>query len=363
MIKDEAIYIAGPLCFQERGGKLWDSFVLEAEYYGFAVTLPNKNQLQFEEGNKRSLSDAIFGNCRDSINKSTGIIVNLENYRGFQPDGGSIYELGMAYGHDCRCYAFTRDKRTMGVKYAEGKYVGDGFLDSRGKQLPNMDLPFSPCIVGSCKIVEGGFSDALHLYMVDMEEESKNKTRRGACSDEPKREKTIKSDGRPVIYLAGRFRYDDDAKARYDEMKKICEKYGFRAFAPTDVCEGVPDVESEDRYARVYNLFDRFQQHVRNCDIILADLNDTYGYEPDSDVAFECGMAFQLGKKLFGYMDNIGPMIDRIPCKPRGDKMTDANGMDVENFEAPINLMFGSSYKLLDGSFEEVVKKVADSLK
>ncbi len=363
MIKDESIYIAGPLCFYERGNKLWDAFVLEAEFYGFTVTLPNKDEKDFEKGNKRSLSDAIFKNCEVSINRSTGIVANLENYRGFQPDGGSVYEIGMAYGNNCRCYGFTRDKRTIGVKYAEGRYVGDAFLDSRGKQLANMDLPFSACLVGSCKIVEGGFSDALGMYMADLEEESKAKAKRGYVCTTETPGKTITSDGRPIVYLSGRFRNDDDAAARYDEMKKICEKYGFRAFAPTDPCEGVKDVVSDDKYERAYNLFDRYQQHVRNCDIILADLNDVYGYEPDSDVAFECGMAFQLGKKRFGFMDDIGPMVERIPCRNDGDKWVDANNMNVEDFEAPLNLMFGSSYKLLDGSFEEIVKKMAQELK
>ena len=69
----------------------------------------------------------------------------------------------------------------------------------------------------------------------------------------------------------------------------------------------------DDPCARAYHIFHRQQQHVRDCDILIANLNDFHGWEPDSDTAFECGMAFQLGKKLYGYMDSAARMIDRVP--------------------------------------------------
>ena len=74
-------------------------------------------------------------------------------------------------------------------------------------------------------------------------------------------------------------------------------------------------------------------------------------------------MAFELGKKMYGYMDNIGPMVDRIPNGGEENGFRDFNGMNVENFNAPINLMFGASVKLLDGSFEDIVRKMAEDLK
>ena len=82
-------------------------------------------------------------------------------------------------------------------------------------------------------------------------------------------------------------------------MKKVLEKYGFEAYTPSDPNLHVPMLQqSEDPYTRAYNRFDHYQQHVRDCDIYLAVLDDHRGYEVDSDVAFESGMAFMLdGKK------------------------------------------------------------------
>ncbi|NTW90487.1 MAG: hypothetical protein HGA35_00895, partial [Erysipelotrichaceae bacterium] len=60
MIKDESLYIAGPLCFYKNGYGMWDALKKEAEFYGFTVALPNNNVLEYEEGNKRQFSAAIF---------------------------------------------------------------------------------------------------------------------------------------------------------------------------------------------------------------------------------------------------------------------------------------------------------------
>lgn len=362
MIKDESLYIAGPLVFYVNGTKMWNAWKLEAEFYGFTVALPNDNKLNFEAGNKRELSAAIFKNCRDSINLTTGIIANLETYRGFVPDGGTIFEVGMAYGRGAKCYAYTRDKRMEGLKYGAATYKGDEIYDLDGRVLPNRHLPFGPCLVGSSKIIEGSFSDVLKVYMADVEEESKLKAHRNVQVTTKAPEVTMPRKDQPIVYLAGFERYDNDAEEKYAQMKAICSKYGLYAITPLDSAPGVEDIETDDPYAKAYNLFDRYQQHVRNCDVILANLNDYHGFEPNDDVAFEAGMAFQLGKKLFAYMDDISPMVNRIPNDGK-DEPRDVNTLNVENFEAPLNLMFGASYEIFDGSFEEVVKKTAAALK
>lgn len=368
MIKDEHIYIAGPLCFHPNGGKMWNANRAEAEYYGFDVTLPNDNKLvaEGEKPTKKEMSKKIFNNCAVSMAKTNGIIVNLETYRGAEPDGGSIYELGMAYGLGARCYGFTRDKRSMGVKYQVAKYNKDlsGATDINGDNIGHYNLPFSVDLIGSMKIIEGSFSDCLKVYMADLEEESKLKAVRGykMVKDEPK--VTLEKGDKPVVFLSSSHRDDVDAEQKFAVMKEILAKYGFVGIAPTDDAPGVENIETDDPYAKAYNLFDRYQQHVRNCDIILCDLNDYRGgYEPHSDVAFEAGMAFELDKKLYGYMDDIGPMMNRIPNGGADNGNRDFNGMNVEDFEAPINLMFGASFTLFDGSFEEVVKKMAEDLK
>ncbi len=371
MNKDERLYIAGPNCFWVRGGNILSAYREHSMFHGFYVALPgDPNKKKEEDGEpkkewsemtKRERGASILKNCADSMNDSTCIIANLDNYRGFSPDGGTIFEIGMAYAKDCKCYAYTRDKRPIGERYTGTKWTADDLIDERGRKIHNLELPFSVDIIGSCKLLEGNYYDALNMVMADIEEESKAKAKRGGQLTPLQNGRTLTSD-RPIVYFCDFDRYDEGAAEKYAEVKRLLDKYGFDAIVPTDPAPGVEEIETDDPWARAYNEFDRYQQHVRNCDIILADLNDFYGYEPNSDVSFECGMAFQLDKKMYAFMDDIGRMIDRVPNKGEENSCHDINHMGVENFDAPVNLMFGSSYKFLDGSLEDIIRKMAEDL-
>ena len=77
---------------------------------------------------------------------------------------------------------------------------------------------------------------------------------------------------RPLIYLAGFERYNSNGEEVFARMKEICAKYGYEAISPLDRAPGVQETSSENPYMKAMNLFDRFQQHVRNCDLIIANL-------------------------------------------------------------------------------------------
>jgi len=73
-------------------------------------------------------------------------------------------------------------------------------------------------------------------------------------------------------------------------------------------------------------------------------------------------MGFQLGKKLYGYMDNANYLIHRIPHLGEEKEFRDQTGSNVENFNYPANLMFGCSMKIFEGKFETIIKQVVDDL-
>lgn len=117
MSKKECIYIASPECFYLDGNDRLNAMRRRSESLGFDVSLPNDKPLKLDHEDLRRNADTIFKNCADSMNISTAIIVDLEFYRGPEADGGSIYEIGMAYARGIRCFGYTRDKRTMAWKY------------------------------------------------------------------------------------------------------------------------------------------------------------------------------------------------------------------------------------------------------
>ena len=176
LFSKERLYLAGPECFYTNGYTLWDAMRRKAEYNGFGVTMPSDNQLDMSSPDLRDHAKAIFQNCANCMNESTAILVDLENFRGAEPDGGSIYELGMAYARGMRCYAYTRDKRALTWK-VQGAHLNNGIVcGPDNKPLPYAELPFAPAIVGACKVIEGDFDDCLNLFMTELNEECKNET-------------------------------------------------------------------------------------------------------------------------------------------------------------------------------------------
>jgi nucleoside 2-deoxyribosyltransferase len=340
--------------------------------------LPNDRPLNTKQEELQKNADAIFENCKLAMLDSTVIIADLEAFRGVEPDGGTIYELGMAYARGLRCYAYTRDKRPMVAKYQGAEFRNGKIYDRTGRLLSYPELPFAPCIVGSSKIVEGDFGDCLKGLMTDLEEERKHKAvvslpgttldtsgMSGESSRPDFSQSDLKQSGlyhvsdvkRPVIYLSGPERYEENGAIIYEQQKEICRKYGYEAISPLDGLS--PAIGWEDAYTQAYHTFHQWQQQVRNCDIILCNLNDFHGYEPSSDVSFECGMAWQLGKKCFGYMEDTTVMRDRIPHYGAEKNHKDMYGYEVENFNYPINLMFSSSMPIYQGSFELVIAEIA----
>lgn len=358
MFENEKIYIAGPECFYTGGPSMLNAMRRRAESLGFGVTLPNEHPLDMENPDLQKRADSIFEDLKVDMNESTAIIADLEAYRGSEADSGTIYEIGMAYARGIRCYGYTRDKRPLTWKDQKYTMKNRVVYDEHGKPAPYKELPFSPCIVGSTKIVEGDFDDCLRMMMTDIEEEYKSAgtraPRQGQVPVSAEKQGT-----RPVVYLSGMERYDEKAKDKYEIMKKICDKYGMDACSPSDWAEGVTKIDTDNPYTAAANLLDNYQQHIRNCDLIVADLNNYRGSECSNDVGFECGMGFQLGKRLYGYMDDTRPVIYRLPHLGEEHEFRDMSGCNVENFNYPLNLMFGCSMNIFEGKFEEIMERVA----
>ena len=93
------------------------------------------------------------------------------------------------------------------------------------------------------------------------------------------------------------------------------------------------EIETDCPYTKEpRNYFDSWQ-HVRNCDAIIANLNDYRGYECSNDVGFECGMGIPVGKKMYGYMDDIRPAKEKIPNLGEAREYRDITGASVDKFE------------------------------
>lgn len=141
------------------------------------------------------------------------------------------------------------------------------------------------------------------------------------------------------IYLAGFDVFRPDAIAQGERLKALCAGLGHHGLYPLD--SQLPHGLQGAAAARW--IFDANIALIRQADVVLANLNNFRGQEPDSGTAFEVGFAVALGKPVWAYLDDDRPLIDQLGA-PVG-----AQGLAVEDFSLPRNLMLACSATWMRG--------------
>lgn len=355
--ENEKLYIAGPEVFYHNGNKKLSAMRALAESYGLKVSLPNDVIIKADvEQNPNAFADEIFDNCATSMNDSTAIIVDLEDYRGVYPDGGSVYELGMAWARGMRCYAFSRDCRPAAEKDWLTTMREGIIYDQRGWEHAYPFLPFSPLIVGSAHLIEGNFEDSLKQLISDISydyiHDVSLKLRDYSSSMDLKQASDEKR-----VYVSSALRYSPNAQSLFNKFTDESERYGYEFLV------ALPSKKMTDPFTAAGEYFNQVTQAIRNCDIFIADLDEQCGLEPDPDVSFETGMAYQLGKKIVGVLSNAQNMLERVPNHGKELDYRDSVGRVVEFYDYPINLMFSSSMRIFEGRIESVFGDILNEMK
>jgi nucleoside 2-deoxyribosyltransferase len=107
------------------------------------------------------------------------------------------------------------------------------------------------------------------------------------------------------------------------------------------------------------------QIHAAN--VVIADLSDFRGTEPDAGTVWEFAYSFGLGKLVYGYskdfketymkrMERVNYQKVDFMSRPRAD----VNGWLIEDFKLPCNLMLAFSGCIVVGDFNDVLNKLAE---
>ena len=161
------------------------------------------------------------------------------------------------------------------------------------------------------------------------------------------------------IYIAGPDVFERDSLAIGKRLVALCEKYGYEGLYPMD---NVVDF-SQSKHKIAEDIYKANAKMIRECDIIIANLNQFRGQEADSGTVWECGFGTGLGKEVYGYMQTTKPYVETFEKKREEEgAFVDEDGMFIEDFEHPINLMIAcSTQKIVAGSFEDVLKVIEGS--
>lgn len=170
----------------------------------------------------------------------------------------------------------------------------------------------------------------------------------------------------PKAYLAGTEIFYPDSEETQKKYHALCEKYGIIGFYPADAAPDDEFKEYEKKDDSLHEMevqmFTHDLNHIKRTDIIIANLNDYRGNEPDSGTAVECGLAFGYGHRCFAFIDDARPMPQRFKGvkKTRADgTVTDKDGANLEDFDSPLNLMF-CEFTIFEGDFEAALKGIRE---
>ena len=161
------------------------------------------------------------------------------------------------------------------------------------------------------------------------------------------------------IYIAGPDVFEKDSIEIGKKLVQLCAEYGYEGLYPFD---NVVDF-SQEKQKIAQDIFQANVAMIQKADIVIANLNQFRGKEADSGTVWECGFAYGLGKKVYGYMNKKQDYIESFLKEEKfatSDGFVDENGLFIEDFAYPINLMLACSMKIVEGDFETLLQELKE---
>lgn len=165
---------------------------------------------------------------------------------------------------------------------------------------------------------------------------------------------------RSRVYLAGPDVFRPDAAEYLQGLARACEALGMEAFVPSDEGAAAAGLKGQSLAHAVYNVNIGL---LSEADGVIANLVPFRGAEPDSGTVFEVGVAIALGLPVVAYGVPQKSYAARVPSrKDAANVLRDTLGMEVEDFELPLNLMLSCSVQFA-GSAQEALEILAKLLR
>lgn len=152
------------------------------------------------------------------------------------------------------------------------------------------------------------------------------------------------------IYIAGPDVFRPDAQAWAGQVRRLCAAAGHVALIPLD---GVETTATGIYQANI--------ELIRAADALLANLNPFRGCEPDSGTCVEVGFALALGKPVIGHVADAATTLESVArlygplVRGEGSRPVDRDGLQVEDFGLPLNLMLAVPVKIVHGGLAEAL--------
>ena len=165
------IYFAGPDVFSPKYNELVESIRDSCYKHNFNPLFPTDLVIKDEKDNV-SIPTQIFRSNKAMIERSDYVIANMNEFRGCEPDSGTVWEVAYAYARNIPAVGYMSDTRCMQDKVAEHFCIQD--CDSMSvmpdkMRIENFDFPINLMLHESMvNILRGDYLDALnYVFALD----------------------------------------------------------------------------------------------------------------------------------------------------------------------------------------------------
>jgi len=156
------IYIAGPDVFYPDAEKIGENYKLLCAEHGFEGLFPLDNDVDV------NMSDAdrvIFKGNVEMIKSADIVIANLNSFRGAEPDSGTCFEVGLAYGLGKAIICYVAEDNSIAElvkRYYSDVEENDGVLyDKDGCFIEDFGNPVNLMLQYAGTVIIGDFEDCL----------------------------------------------------------------------------------------------------------------------------------------------------------------------------------------------------------
>lgn len=151
------------------------------------------------------------------------------------------------------------------------------------------------------------------------------------------------------LYIAGPDIFRPDVLEWAEFARETCRRHGYDALIPLDHDE-----------TEAPRIFQANLELIHKAQIVVANLNPFRGAEPDSGTCFEMGYALALNRKVCGYVERKETLLARVNRLEGSDPagFRDKQGMAIENFGLPLNLMLSVPALIVVGGLEECLRQL-----
>ena len=136
----KTIYLAGPDVFEPDPIAAGEALKALCTAFGFKGLFPLDNVIEAHD-HPHKTAEAIRKANIDLIRKADIVMANLNPFRGFEPDSGTVYEVGFAEALGKPVFGYAADRRHMVERLREMQTLPEGSAICRdGKSIETFAL-------------------------------------------------------------------------------------------------------------------------------------------------------------------------------------------------------------------------------